>query len=479
MKRIITLLAGIALLASSALAAPDQLEKKLADVLAAVRGSSAYEFCRTLAAEPFSGRLSGSPGYATAAHWAAATWREWGLLAPEGGFLQPFPSPYTLVDGAEMTLTIAGKGKKLEAGKDFLPLLFSDAGRASGTAVFAGWGISAPEAGYDDYAGLDVRGKFVLCFRGTPAPDDKRFQRHDEHRERMRTARDRGALGLVYIYPEVQANPNGERLEHFMPAMISEEAADLLFAAKGIHATDLKKDLRAYGVPISFALDARIELSVQARHFSAGTGFNAVAYLPGSDPELQGECVVLGAHLDGCGSPLGILFPGADDNASGSAVVMEAARAFAASGLRPRRTLVFVLFGGEEMGLLGSRHFAAHVPAPFARISAMFNLDMEGAGDRAFAQFSAEPPALKESIARADSLLHILSGSGTIREVGVRSSDFAPFFLQGIPCAAFYSNGPHLGYHQAGDSIFRINPDILGRITQLTMLSAWFWAERL
>ena len=377
-----------------------------------------------------------------------------------------------------MTLTIAGKEKNCEAGKDFLPLLFSDAGRASGTAVFAGWGISAPEPGYDDYAGLDVRGKFVLCFRGTPVPDDKRFQRHDEHRERMRTACDRGALGLVYIYPEVQANPNGERLEHFMPAMISEATADLLFAAKGIQAADLKKDLQRLrrprllrpgcphrakrpGAPLCrrHRLQRRRPISPAAIRDCAA---NAWSLVP---------------TWTGAAAPWDILFPGADDNASGSAVVMEVARAFQLGPAPPAHPGFCPLWRRGD-GLPGSRHFAAHVPAPFARISAMFNLDMEGAGDRAFAQFSAEPPALKEAIARADGLLHILSGSGTIREVGVRSSDFAPFFLQGIPCAAFYSNGPHLGYHQAGDSIFRINPDILARITQLTMLSAWFWAER-
>jgi Zn-dependent M28 family amino/carboxypeptidase len=236
--------------------------------------------------------------------------------------------------------------------------------------------------------------------------------------------------------------------------------------------------LQAYRVPITFALDARIGLSVEARHFADGIGFNVVAYLPGSDPLLKGECVVLGAHFDGCGRHLGILFPGADDNASGSAMVMEIARAFALSGIRPKRTLAFVLFGGEEMGLLGSTYYAAHVPAPLKNIDAMFNFDMEGEGARAFTQFSQEPAALKEAMEKADGYDPIIAGSRPLKEVGVRSSDFAPFFLQGIPCAAFYSDGPHLHYHAAGDTIFRINPDIMGAISRLAFLSAWFWADR-
>ncbi len=479
MRKNIALLAGIVALSWPVFCAVPQLEPKLARGLAALDGHAAYENCRTLAAERFEGRLSGSPGYAAAARWAALKFEDWGLEAPAGGFLQPFSSPYTQVDKAEMSFVVAGKESKLEAGKDFLPLLFSAPGRVSGTVVFAGWGISAPELGYDDYAGVDVRGKFVLCFRGTPDADDKRFQHFDEHRVRMRAARDRGALGLIYIYPEVQANPNGEFLENFMPAMISEAAADLLLEPRKVKALELKEDLQTYGVPISFACDARIDFLVETRHFPDGIGYNVVAYLQGSDPHLRDEYVILGAHLDACGRHLDILFPGADDNASGSAEVMELARAFSAARIRPRRSILFVLFGGEEMGLLGSTYFAQHLPAPIKKISAMFNFDMEGEGDRAFAQFSQEPAALKADIERADASVQIIEGSSVFKGVGVRSSDFAPFFLQGIPCAAFYSNGPHLLYHANGDSIFRVNPDILGAIGRLAFLSTWFWAERL
>ncbi|MCU0276753.1 MAG: M20/M25/M40 family metallo-hydrolase [Acidobacteria bacterium] len=467
---------SLLLLAALALPAEDAATQTVQAVdaaLAAVSGPAAYEYCKVLAGEAYAGRHTGTPEYEAAARWAAAKFASWGLSAPSGGFLQPFPAPHAVVDSSEMTLTIAGKERKLVAGKDFLPILFSAAGRVSGGAVFAGWGISAPELGYDDYAGVDVRGKFVVCFRGVPDPADKRFQRHDEHRVRMQAARARGALGLIYIYPEVQANPNGDLLEKFFPAEISEAVADELFAPRGIKAAELKKDLQAYRVPITFALDARIDLAVEARHFPGAVGYNIVGYLAGSDPKLARECIVLGAHFDGCGRHLGILFPGADDNASGSAVVMEVARAFAVSGLRPGRTLAFVLFGGEEMGLLGSSHFAANVPAPLHKIRAMFNFDMEGEGDRSFATFSPEPAALRQAIAAADSRVGILAGTREIKEVGVRSSDFAPFFLRGIPCAAFYSNGPHLAYHQAGDSIFRINPDILGAISRLALLSAW------
>ncbi|MDD8013390.1 MAG: hypothetical protein PHX05_07940, partial [Acidobacteriota bacterium] len=151
MKNMIVPLAVMAALALAAPATASPADKAVADASAAVSGCNAYEYCQVLAAEPFSGRLSGSPGYEAAARWAAGKFAEWGLSSLDGAFLQPFPSPYTQVDKAEMTLTVAGKEIKLQAGKEFLPMLFSDSGRVSAGAVFAGWGLHAPELGYDDY----------------------------------------------------------------------------------------------------------------------------------------------------------------------------------------------------------------------------------------------------------------------------------------------------------------------------------------
>ena len=109
-----------------------------------------------------------------------------------------------------------------------MPLVFSDSGQWQGAGVvFCGWGICAPEIGYDDYAGIDARGKFVLCFRGTPDPSDRRYQVHDEHRNRMQTAKNKGAVGIIYIYETMQINPNGDVIPGFTPLMISEAFVQL------------------------------------------------------------------------------------------------------------------------------------------------------------------------------------------------------------------------------------------------------------
>lgn len=445
-----------------------------------------YELARTMASPEFAGRLTGHEGYTRAARWAAAKFKEWGLKPadPKHGYLLAYPSPYTIIDKASMTLLLPSESGndfqkiELQPEKDFLPLLYSDSGDKTGELVFVGWGISAPELNYDDYAGVDVRNKFVLCFRGTPDSGRREFQHHDEHRTRMKVARDKGALGLIYIYPEAQANPNGDWLAGFMPGMITEKTADLILKEIKSTTAELKKALQTYKRPISFPLKARLSYSVSSRHFPDGIGYNVAGWVEGSDPRLKKELVVIGGHFDHCGEHLGLLFPGADDNASGSAVVMTLARTFTGLHPKPKRSVMFVLFGGEELGLQGSTYFADHLPSGFSRVVAMFNFDMEGEGDGAWCGLSAGADDLKEAVEKANQELNIIRGTGVIRNVGVRGSDFAPFFLKGIPCASLGSNGPHLHYHGTGDTIFRLNPEIMGKISQVSLIAAYLIADK-
>ncbi|HDT13481.1 MAG TPA: M28 family peptidase, partial [Candidatus Aminicenantes bacterium] len=356
--------AVLALVLTLSAASPAQtaLDRNLRDGLASISPAETYDIVKTLAGPEYAGRLTGHPGYTAAAQWAAKKLAAWGLkpISGKDGFLQPYPSPYTVIDRAKMTVLLPGdpaeaaaREMKLVPEKDFLPLLYADSGDRTAGTVFAGWGISAPDLGYDDYAGLDVEGKFVLCFRGTPDGDAK-YQRHDEHRTRMKTARDKGAAGVVYIYDEMVSNPNGDFLEGFLPAMIGPKVMDAILEETGSTTAELKQALTTWKRPVSFPLRARIRLAVESRHFPQAVGYNVVGYIEGSDPKLRRECVLIGGHLDHTGAHMGLLFPGADDNASGSATVMAAGKAFAALARRPKRSIVIALFGGEELGLQGS-----------------------------------------------------------------------------------------------------------------------------
>jgi hypothetical protein len=476
-------------------------EKLGRDALAAydsIRPTDVYDLCKKISSSEFAGRLTGDKGFAGAANWTASKFEEWGLrpIDEKTGYLQPFPAPYTIIDEAQMTLLLpaerdASGGEAagarepgpfrdlaLKAPDDFMPLLFAASGDKTGEIVFAGWGISAPELGYDDYEGIDPEGKFVLCFRGTPDRADTAFEYYDQHRIRMLVAKEKGALGLIYIYEKPNAHPNGDWLEGFMPAMIGEPAADSLFAEKGLTCAAIKKRLVESKRPDSFPLGSRVHYRVSSRHFPDGVGYNVVGIVEGSDPKLKGECVVIGAHLDHCGTHMGLTFAGANDNGSGSSVVMEVAKAYSRLKDRPKRSVVCVLFGGEEMGLLGSTYCAEHVPARFTTIAGMFNFDMVGEGDGTGCGYTPRPAALLETLRNADARVKTLTSTWEIKHVGVRSSDFAPFYMKGAPCVACFSNGPHVAYHETGDTIFRINPDILADIARLGFLASYEWANR-
>ena len=470
----------------------EKLDSHLQKGLDAIRPMDAYNYVKTLCLPRFAGRHTGHEGYTKAAQWAAGKFKEWELrpISPKEGHLQAYPSPYVVVDRAEMTLYLKETGiqkpeesslKKvpLKPGTDFLPILYSDSGNNTAGVVFAGWGISAPELGYDDYAGVDVQGKFIICFRGTPDRREPGYQKHDHHRFRMKTAKEKGALGLFYIYGEPIANPNGDWIEGFTPAIISEKVADMLLEERGIKSADLRKDLSTYKKPVSFALQSKVSFMVESRNFPEGVGYNVVGYVEGSDSKLKTECLVVGGHFDHCGEHMGFLFAGADDNASGSAVVMVMAKAFASLKKKPKRSVVFVLFGGEEMGLMGSTYFADNLPSQFKKIDSMFNFDMVGEGDGAGCAVSAEPEELRKVLEEANAHIQILKrGPWIIRGVGVRSSDYAPFFLKGAACISFSSNGPHLFYHLPGDTVYRINPDIMADIARLAFLTGFNWADR-
>lgn len=440
-----------------------------------------YNYCKEISSEKYEGRLTGDEGYTKAAQWAAGKFKEWNLkpIDNSNGYLQPYPSPYTVIEEAEMKLILpSGEEKNLIPVDEFFPILYSDSGNNTTEVVFVGWGISAPEINYDDYKGFDVNNKFVLCFRGTPDRSNDAFTNHDQHRTRMNNAAEKGALGLIYIYPEVNANPNGEFIPGFTPAEISEKAADALFEEINLTAAEVKKKLLDTKETFSFPLKSKISYSVTSSHHPEGVGYNIVGYVEGSDPELKKECVIVGGHFDHCGKHLGISFNGAQDNASGSATVMEIAEAFSKLDTPLKRSVLFVLFGGEELGLEGSTFFAENLPAQFDKIDAMFNYDMTGEGDGANFGYTPDPPEFHSTLLEADKMVNTLRREWKIEKIGVRSSDFAPFFTKGAACAAFFSNGPHLHYHLPGDTIYRINPDILADIAKVGFISAYKWADR-
>jgi Zn-dependent M28 family amino/carboxypeptidase len=362
---------------------------------------------RFLASDALGGRMTGTPGYAAAAEYVASQLRLAGI-EPAGteGYLQPVPYAVALLDPkvSKVRLHRQGRARPLEWKKEWISgadVLRERTG-VRAPMVFVGHGVSAPQLGHDDYAGLDVRGKVVVMLMGAPKklPVNPRAY-HSRGFAKERAAMQHGAVGTLLLrdahfskYPWQNVANNagrvpsmrwvsadGKAADYFPElrgaAVLSEAAGPVLFeGAPKTYAEVMAADAAGEALP-RFALAGEIEIE-QRGSVSRKSSPNVVGLLRGSDPQLAGEYVVYSAHLDhlGTGAPVNgdEIYNGAYDNALGIAMLLETARALAAAPLR--RSVLFVAVGGEERGLQGSDYFGHYPTVPAAQMVANINLDM-------------------------------------------------------------------------------------------------------
>lgn len=452
----------------------------LCEAVRPVSAEGAYSTVARLTSPEYGGRLTGTDGFERAARWVVSEAKRLGLTAPDEfpGFLQPFPMVRVPMEEASMELLPEdekGDIRPLTMFQEFMPILTSSAGDVTAEVVFAGFGITAPELGRDDYAGLDAKGKIVVVLRGEPK-DGRDWSAHNHSHARYANAHAHGAAACL-LADRAVASPNGEPLLGTLTGEISTAFADGLFAGKGLTCEGLRKVLEAGGT-VSFATGRRLRYAVKAGKPLPSTGFNVLALLPGSDPTLRKECVVLGAHLDHCG-PWPRLLPGADDNASGSAAVLMCARAAARLRPRPARTLVFVWFGGEEMGLLGAKHLTAHFPSSLGRPVAVLNLDMVGAGNGAFVAAGKNHPKVYAALEKARDLVEPAFTLEAGLSQGEARADHGPFLEAKIPAVSLFGmGGTHVGYHTPKDSLFFITPRTIQASARVALAAALLLAEK-
>jgi len=435
------------------------------------------------------GRGVGTAGGPEAAGWIADRFREAGLApAFEAGYAQRFEAPFraTLGDGNAVALGPAAPA----LGTDFLPLGFSDDGTVEAEVVFAGYGIAAPELGYDDFAGLDVKGKVVLVAQDFPRESDPaspfrdpRNYRHGEWRTKAIAARERGAAAIVGVR-DVWAHDGPDDLPPWRgqvssrAGLVAVRLTAAALARAGIDVRALAAGGEADGKPHSRPLGVTARLAVEVRHERAETS-NVVAILPGSDPALAGECVVVGAHHDHLGlggdaslapEQAGTVHPGADDNASGIAALLAVARAFAAEA-PPRRTVLLAAFGAEELGLLGSAQLVKDPPArcPVERMQLMVNLDMVGRprGGKVYVDGADTAKGLRDVLAalarRRPALpLRLAFGGGG----GYGPSDHTSFHARGVP-VLFLFTGAHADYHRPTDTADKVDAEGIAAVARL------------
>ena len=435
---------------------------------------------RDLASPAMDGRAAGTAGADRAAVYLADQFQRIGLrpLGDDGGFLQPFTVPTGVRLGPDTRLEVAGPGKTprvFAAGPDFLPFTFSDDGEVTGEAAFAGYGITAPPLGYDDYAGLDVRGKVVLVMTGEPRERDPQGPfRPPEHfhytelRHKVLNAREHGAAAIVVVEHPGRREDAPRPLRGTTPAWgvvaasATRAVAEAMLAPTGLDLAALRAEIDRGPAPRPRLLGSTVRLRVGLVREHGRTA-NVVGWLPGTDPTRRDEVVVIGAHYDhlGHGSPFSLapdqaeaVHPGADDNASGTAAVLGLAEAFVRAG-GARRSLVFVTFSGEELGLLGSSHYVGHPAVPIERTVAMVNFDMVGRMQerRLYAMGVDTGQGLRALVERAGAGLGV---DLLLRGDGVGPSDHTAFVNRERPVVFFFT-GTHGDYHRPGDTVDKID----------------------
>lgn len=459
-----------------------------ADPAAAITADDLLADVAAFTAPAAAGRLPGTPGYALASAHAESVLSALGLEpgGDDGAWRQHLPIEANLIERCAVRLTGAdGRAADLAVGDDCACRGFSGGGRAESGVVFVGYGLSLPERGYDDYAGIDVTGKVVLAFKQAPGwqPDDGAgWQGADMPRPKAAAARAHGAAALLLVSRPNDARPqpviasvmhgDGEHVPDLPAVQVSVEQAARLFSG-GLD--DLKAAQAAIDEarrPSSRPLAGRALVDVAARHETAADGWNLVAVLPGSDPDLAGEAVIIGGHLDHVGRQAGVAWPGANDNASGAAGVLGVARAFAAeaaAGRPPRRTVVFVLFTGEEQGLIGARFHAAHPVLPLDRTAAMLNLDCVAHGDSIQLGGGRTQPVLWQMARGLDAANDALSVAATWPGGG---ADAQPFWDGGVPTVYFASKFSYTHLHRASDTVDTLNPGLYEALVRLAWRTA-------
>ncbi len=436
-----------------------------------------------LASDAMKGRFTGSKEERLAGDYIRDEFKLYGLEpAFNGSWFQEFP----FIEKVEMTkanslsISLNNKPVKLTAGKDFVTLSYSGKGKAAGEIVFAGYGISAPKLNYDDYAGIDVKGKIVLIMKNHPEHDSSKseFDKYASFRNKATVAKEKGAAAIILVNgfaPKNDDDPLAELRYDGAPAMkeicvqqVKRNFVADLFRTEGKDFSSLQSEIDRSKKPSSFIFTkSKASLSTEIKEIEK-KGRNVAGMLTGSDPVLKNEYIVIGAHYD----HLGIdqlkessmykgkdnqIHNGADDNASGTSGLLEVAEKLASMKGLLKRSVIFAAFSGEELGILGSTYMTNNFPFDIKNVTCMLNMDMIGRlNDENSLTIIGSGTAAewKEILNKKNSYGFKLGMS----DGGSGGSDHQAFSNKNIPVLFFFT-GTHSDYHKPTDDADKINYD--------------------
>ena len=442
-----------------------------------VTAKDLHEYVQFLASDSLKGRKPGTAEINVAATYIRDHFKADGLkLLGEDGFQW-----FEIVTDVKLTeknaLSFPGFDATIK--KNFIPLSFSGSGTVIAPVVFAGYGfdLNLDSLKWSDYKGIDVKGRWVMVFRSDPELDnsDSKFIPFSDVRSKVLTAKDLGAAGMLLITPNGQEKEdklmplvveNNEVTARIPVLSITRELADKILKNSGITVDSLEHTIVTAKAPKSFETGVIVNGTVEVVQKREKTA-NVMALLEGNDPVLKDEYLVVGGHYDhlGFGGPgSGSRMPdtnavhnGADDNASGTAMVMELAKRLSSKKGKLKRSIIFVAFSSEEIGLIGSKYFVDHPPVEFKKIKTMFNFDMVGRFDKEKNSISISGTGTS---VEADSLLKPLETKLPFTVVhspdGYGPSDHASFYSSNIP-VFYFNTGVHMDYHTPFDDTEKLD----------------------
>ncbi len=438
-------------------------------------------YVQQLSSEKYGGRLTGTEQFNACARWVASLLKEWGI-APAGdddSYLQSFPNPYTLVfKGCQVCLNLPYKGEVVKKYyhyfDEFIPGSTSGSGEVTAEVIYVGYGITASKLGYDDYKGVDVEGKIVLMEREVPVSPDKnpelfkKWRPYSFHQYKLKNAVAHGARGMLYNYGPI-GNPNNAYDKNFIYSHVGQVIVNDVFAGTGKKHSQVVEKIKQTLKPQSFDTGKIFTIKNITEHHPEGIGYNVVGLLEGSDPQLKKEVIILGAHLDHLGHCYDMM-PGANDNASGVAVVLGVAEALAKYPFRPKRSVIFLLFGAEEQGVRGSEYYLEHPPIPLEKTKAFINLDGVGCGDKVSVLAAKNYPSFWKFIDEANKkYTHRLVHPSYFANIARPRLDAARFLWKGVPSLSFSVYGAPSFYHVPKDNVETITPEIMEDLAQMLL----------
>lgn len=460
----------------------------LTKALKSVSGARMLKDVAQLSGPEFSGRQAGTTDDLRSGLWVADRFKSLGLQPAliTAKQLNPVVREWAIAEQVLTTRIQDSPSLELFSGEtpiparlgpDYLPILDSAAIKIDAPVTFVGYGISDPEHGVDDYAGVNVQQRVVLLLRGKP----DHYSTHVSQADKERVAREKGAAaalmatGPILSAYEARRGVGGAPMASYSlskedrrltGAWVSTALAEAILSAEGRSLRELQTQLNRE--PKSQSHDTGVVAHISWNSWQTqGAVYNFMAMVPGHDSKRREEIILIGAHRDHFGRQGGLVFPGADDNASGTAVLLEVARAL--SKMKPRRMIVLVSFSGEEQGLLGSRLYVREPVRPLPATKAMINVDHAGVGNGRLTVGLTD--LSKETAMQAG------KAAGLAEKLDLfpffPGGDHVPFKEAGIPTATVVSGGPHPDFHQPTDTADKVKPEILESTARFVLALAW------